>query len=90
MIDLAHNKSFLKINRIMEKPTIEKQIIIDPDLDERKKEGYYFTHFFCSNCDRPNMIYDGGIDVMIKKGLEIPKDEFECPNCGCLTLRKSN
>lgn len=65
------------------------KIIIDPSLDERLKDGYYFTKFFCSNCGSPNGNYDGGIDVMIKQGYLIPEESFKCPNCGCNTLKKN-
>ena len=65
-----------------------KQIIFDPDLDEREKEGYYFMEALCSNCNDP----DGGgykhhIDVMIPVGQKVPTRKFICPNCKCNTLK---
>lgn len=64
-----------------------KRIIIDPSLEERKKEGYYFMRFYCSNCGRPNGIYDGSVDVMIPKG-ENSKCILTCPQCKNKTLKK--
>jgi len=64
-----------------------REIIIDPDLDERHKEGYYFDKMYCSNCDRPNGLYDGHVDVMVKLGKEKKRlGKFVCPNCECKTL----
>jgi len=64
-----------------------KEIIIDPSLDERHKEEYYFGRMYCSNCDRPNGLYDGPVDAMIPYGQPVPKEKkYYCPNCKCLTL----
>lgn len=64
------------------------EIIINPSLDERKKSGYYFTQFYCSNCSRPNAMFYSGIDIMIPKGQKIPTGKFICPNCKCKTLSR--
>ena len=63
-------------------------IIVDPDLEERKLDSYYFCKAGCSNCGKPNGMYDGTVDVMIKKGIDRKeiKSPVECPYCGCCTL----
>lgn len=64
---------------------MKKQIIFEPDLDERRLDGYYFARGECKNCDNPSgNLYD--IDIMIIRGMEIPTEKFKCPNCGCQTL----
>ena len=67
------------------KPTT-KGLIFDPDLEERKKDGYYFQDAYCENCNRPSG-YSDNIDVMIPEGVEIPTVKYRCPNCKCLTLK---
>ena len=67
---------------------MNKEIIIDPSLKERQLEGYYFEKMHCSNCGRPNGMFDGSVDVMImagrtKKGIKTP---ITCPYCECETL----
>lgn len=69
------------------KEKIKKEIIIDPDLDERKQDGYYFIQMYCSNCGEPSGMYQGGIDVMIREGQLKPVVNMRCPNCKCLTLK---
>lgn len=63
------------------------KIIIDPNHKERMMDGYYLCKFHCSNCGRPNSMYDGVIDVIIPMGQMIPENELICPNCGCETLK---
>ena len=60
-----------------------KKIIIEPTLEERHLDGYYFVKFFCRNCNNSSGICFNGIDVMIKKGTEKPT-KLICPNCNCL------
>jgi len=77
------------MNSYKQKKT-KPEYIIDPTLEKRKLDGYYFMHFFCSNCSRPTGLYDGAIDVMIFEGKSV-KDVgiLICPNCKNLSL-KSN
>ena len=62
------------------------KIIIDPTLEDREKDNYYFVKFYCSNCDRPTGLYQGGVDVMIPEKQKIPTEKFICPYCKCKTL----
>ena len=66
---------------------MKKQIIINPDLEERKQEGYYFMEFNCENCGRPSGTYKGAVDVIIPQG-ETSNYVLTCPNCKCETLKK--
>ena len=65
-----------------------KQIIINPDWEERKKEGYYWMKFYCDNCGCPNGLYQGAVDVMIQKG-ETSNYVLTCPNCKNETLKNN-
>ena len=61
-------------------------IIIDPDLEERKLEGYYFMRYYCRNCGNSSCLGFNGVDVMIPIGvLKVPS--LFCPNCKCRELR---
>ncbi len=66
----------------------EKNIIFEPDLDERLLEGYYFMDADCSNCGDPGSFgVNMTIDVMIPVGIKKPTKNFKCKNCGIKSLK---
>lgn len=56
----------------------KQEVIIEPSLDERILEGYYFQEFSCRNCgNRGSRTH---VDVMIPVGRLRP-EKLPCPNC---------
>lgn len=62
-----------------------RDVIIEPDLDERDLDGYYFQTYTCNNCRLPWHGVLSTVDVMILKGKPRPK-QLKCPNCELETL----
>lgn len=60
--------------------------IIDPTLEERAKDGYYFVRYCCENCSNPTKLGFDGVDVMVPTGEMKPK-KLKCPNCLTASLK---
>jgi len=64
------------------------EIIINPDLDERKLNRYYFAKMYCENCNDPaGLGFTSEIDIMVRNEKKKLNEVFICPNCGCNTLK---
>ena len=81
------SKFLYKEYELLDKKHMKKQIIINPNLEERKNEGYYWMKFYCENCGCPNGLYKGAVDVMIPQS-EKSNYVLTCPNCKNETLKK--
>jgi len=66
---------------------MKKEIIIEPNQEQRNQSGYYIMDFYCSNCHNSSGLGFDGIQVMIPEK-ENSKCVLICPNCKNKTLTR--